>query len=160
MRASPDLMLSGVRKLVSEGHSAMANASQYGRLCKEKCSVMFFSIAANCARKAISSLMAWRFALVLTILMMADIVRPADAHSWYPRECCSNQDCMMADAIEADGRGGRSVLVGQVRIPVPDGTQPRPSPDGRIHACFRSWAGDLNGLQTFSLICLFIPAAA
>ena len=51
------------------------------------------------------------------------------------------------------------MLVGQVKISVPEGTEPRPSPDGRIHVCFQSWAADQNGLPAFSVICLFLPAA-
>jgi hypothetical protein len=82
----------------------------------------------------------------------------ATAHSWYPRECCSNRDCMLADGIISDVRGDRVVLVGTRRIWIPSGFAARPSPDGRIHICFRVVAGELDN-STFTMpICLFVPA--
>ena len=44
---------------------------------------------------------------------MANMVSPARGHSWYPRECCSNRDCMPADRVETDDRGDLRVTVGQ-----------------------------------------------
>ena len=44
----------------------------------------------------------------------------AAAHSWYPKECCSNHDCMPADGIES-GSGGFIVRVGDRRICIPYG---------------------------------------
>ena len=103
-------------------------------------------------------MMSWNAPILLVLLLTVGVTWPAGAHSWYPHECCSNQDCVAADAVETDGRGGRTVLVGQLQIPIPHGTMPRPSPDGRVHVCFQSWAADQYGLPTFALICLFLPA--
>jgi hypothetical protein len=83
---------------------------------------------------------------------------PALAHSWYPKECCSDRDCMPADGIASDARGHRIVLVGARRIWIPNGLAARPSPDGRVHICFRVVAGELDN-STFTVpICLFVPA--
>jgi hypothetical protein len=101
----------------------------------------------------------WSAAISLAMMLTVSTAWRAEAHSWYPHECCSNQDCMAADAVETDGLGGRSVLVGQVRVLIPHGTIPRPSPDGRAHVCFNTWAADLYGLPTFVVICLFLPAS-
>ncbi len=94
---------------------------------------------------------------LLTALLTASVALPAGAHSWYPRECCSNQDCMAADEILTDSLGHKSVRVGQVQIPIPDGVKSGLSPDGRVHVCFQTWAAEQHGLPTFMLICLFVP---
>jgi hypothetical protein len=97
---------------------------------------------------------------LLTMVLTLFAACPARAHSWYPHECCSQQDCVAADAVSTDGQGSKSVIVGQVQIPIPDGTRPGLSPDGRVHVCFRTWAGDRDGLPTFMLVCLFLPPEA
>lgn len=76
------------------------------------------------------------------------------AHSWYPKECCSDQDCMPADRIETDAHGDLRVIVGPLRIWVPRGFAIRPSLDRRIHICFRE-EKDPNFLMP---LCLFLPA--
>jgi hypothetical protein len=81
---------------------------------------------------------------------------PANAHDWYPKECCSNHDCMPADRIGTDIRGGRVVVVGQERIWVPRSFQVRSSPDHQIHICFRVIADPLEGVFAIPL-CLFMP---
>lgn len=78
----------------------------------------------------------------------------SSAHSWYPEECCSAQDCMPADGMEVDPRGDLSVIVGPLRVWVPRGFAVRPSPDGRIHICFR----EEKDPHFFMPLCLFVPA--
>jgi hypothetical protein len=78
----------------------------------------------------------------------------SSAHSWYPKECCSNQDCMPADRIEVDARGDLRVIVGPLRIWVPRGFAVRPSLDRRIHICFR----EEKDLKFLMPLCLFVPA--
>ncbi len=82
----------------------------------------------------------------------------AHAHSWYPKECCSQMDCRAADAFYAAERGGQVVVVGQIRIWLPADFAARPSPDGQVHICFRVAAGELYGEQTILPFCLFLPA--
>jgi len=82
---------------------------------------------------------------------------PASAHGWYPKECCSNHDCMPADEIATDIRGGRVVTVGQQRISVPRGFPVRSSPDDQIHICFRIISEPEEGVFAMPL-CLFLPA--
>jgi hypothetical protein len=82
---------------------------------------------------------------------------PAQAHDWYPTECCSQHDCTPAKAIHIDARGGTNVIVGDVRIAIPPGFVARSSPDGRVHVCFRTFGGDIDGNIVLMPICLFLP---
>jgi hypothetical protein len=70
---------------------------------------------------------------------------PVSAHEWYPKECCSGRDCVLADRLMIDDRGDRIVLVGSRRIWVSKYVSPRPSPDGRVHICVREVNGELDG---------------
>jgi hypothetical protein len=79
----------------------------------------------------------------------------AKPHSWYPRECCSNHDCMPADDVERDTQGITVVTVGHRRIWVPRGFAARLSPDNRIHICFV--VSPEEGIPAV-LVCLFLPA--
>lgn len=74
------------------------------------------------------------------------------AHSWYPHDCCHDQDCMPVDVIDKDHRGDWSVRVGQLRIWVPERFEIRASPDGRAHICYRK-DNELGYLP----LCLFLP---
>ena len=82
---------------------------------------------------------------------------PVQAHEWYPLECCGRNDCMPAGGVEGDGRGGMTVIVGDMRIGIPEGFAPRPSQDSRIHVCFRTYSNEIDGSLTITPICLFLP---
>ena len=97
-------------------------------------------------------------ALSIAGLMACAASGAAHAHDWYPAECCSGYDCFRANAITADGRGNRIVLIGDVRIEVPARLKPRPSPDAAIHVCYQSYPGELDGQPIFVPNCLFLPA--
>lgn len=85
---------------------------------------------------------------------------PVYAHEWYPFECCAQHDCMHARAIETDGRGGMTVIVGDLRIGIPKGFAPRTSLDNRIHVCFRMYPNEIDGNIIITPVCLFLPAQA
>lgn len=95
--------------------------------------------------------------LVLLFLATAEL-RLAHAHSWYPNECCSNQDCVAASAMLTGAEGRRVVIVGHIHVSIPDDFPSRASPDGRIHICFRTVAGELYSEPYYLLLCLFLPA--
>jgi len=84
---------------------------------------------------------------------------PVYAHDWYPLECCGRNDCRPAGGMEGDGRGGMTVIVGDLRIGIPEGFAPRPSLDSRIHVCFRTYA-ETDGNIAVIPICLFLPVQA
>lgn len=74
------------------------------------------------------------------------------AHSWYPHDCCHDQDCMPADAVEKDQHGDWSVRVGPLRIWVPKIFKIRFSPDHRAHICYRH-----DKEFGYMPLCLFLP---
>jgi hypothetical protein len=93
--------------------------------------------------------------LLLFALMVAlGAAFPAYSHSWYPKECCSGRDCVVADKMITDSLGNITVVVGPHRIMIPRGFVSRPSPDGRIHVCFMI---DDEGTSPEPR-CLFVPA--
>ena len=95
------------------------------------------------------------------VLSLAGIIfgcAPGFAHDWYPVECCSQRDCMPARAIDVDGYGWMTVTVGDTWIEIPAGFTVRLSPDSRIHVCFRTHTGELDGRPITMPICLFLPA--
>lgn len=91
--------------------------------------------------------------LSCALLVAAACTFAASAHSWYPKECCSDGDCMPADGIYTDIGGNRVVTIGHRRVWVPLGFAVRTSPDDRIHVCFTD---DAFGVQAPR--CVFMPA--
>ena len=85
---------------------------------------------------------------------------PVYGHDWYPFECCARNDCVPAKAIEADDRGGVTVIVGDLRIPIPKGFAPRMSLDSRVHVCFRMYPDEMDGNILITPVCLFLPPQA
>lgn len=82
---------------------------------------------------------------------------PANAHSWYPLSCCSNQDCQPIDASEI-----RSTPVGWLVEPtgevIPYGDRRELiSEDGGYHRCSRHFVDP--GVRDRT-ICLFVPGMA
>jgi hypothetical protein len=67
------------------------------------------------------------------------------AHSWYPRECCSDQDCRPVPCSEISYKDGAyfydGVRFNEIKV--------RPSPDEQCHACY--------GLMQTVGACLFLP---
>lgn len=87
------------------------------------------------------------FAVILTIALTAGPVR---AHDWYPRDCCSGQDC--APAIEARAlHNGLLVRTVHGTVLIPSSYEYRESRDGRLHACMQIENGETK------LICAFRP---
>jgi hypothetical protein len=93
----------------------------------------------------------------LVLAMLAGDSVPAQSHSWYPQECCSNGDCTQADGIATDARGVRVIKVGHRQIGVPRDFPVRPSPDERIHICFRVISTPEDGVFVMPY-CVFLPA--
>ena len=73
----------------------------------------------------------------LALLALSGQVDTAQAHSWYPSECCHDRDCAEVIALTrlADGRVRIETAIGFATVPA--GFATRPSPDGRPHACLR-----------------------
>ena len=98
--------------------------------------------------------------VVVALTWLIDVIggAPIHAHDWYPVECCAQHDCVSATAIEGNGRGGMTVIVGDRRIPIPQDLTARPSIDSRIHVCFRMYPNEIDGNTIITPVCLFLPA--
>jgi hypothetical protein len=84
---------------------------------------------------------------------------PAQAHDWYPKECCHNNDCASVESIARS-----STLAASSELPrmvvttkhgtavIPSNLPRRESKDNRMHACMNP--GPMGKMQ---LICIFMP---
>ena len=68
--------------------------------------------------------------IVLALIVLVYAVT-AQAHEWYPQECCSDRDCRAVDAPKIEVTTGGYLINGQY---VPKESV-RPSPDGDWHIC-------------------------
>jgi hypothetical protein len=92
---------------------------------------------------------ALRLALALAICG----VGTAQAHSWYPHECCHDDDCAPVDnVLSVPDLDGIYVTSKHGSALVPASFPRRPSPDSRMHVCLRKAPGG-----THKLICVFMP---
>jgi hypothetical protein len=94
-----------------------------------------------------------RFLLILLSLAAFSAIGPpeAAAHSWYPNYCCNDQDCMKVDRIEYVP-GGMYMIVGEVRVFVPQAMEKQPSQDSDAHVCLmRTQSG------RYRVRCVFVP---
>ena len=76
----------------------------------------------------------------------------AQAHSWYPKECCTGKDCAPVEKVTwlVPTGGGLPQLVVTSTLGtavVPHDLPVRESKDGRMHVC----------IQDVWVVCLFIP---
>ena len=87
-----------------------------------------------------------QFVCLLTLSQL--IVSPAAAHSWYPKECCSDNDCRPVSCAELTKINLGLTWRRSVNF---NDMQTRDSRDQFCHVCIKSHAG-------FDLpICVFIP---
>ena len=82
---------------------------------------------------------------------------PGKAHSWYPKECCHNDDCAPVENVEPivpSGGGAPQLLVTTKRgtTLVPSDFPMRASKDNRMHICVRG-----NEYGRDDVMCLFVP---
>jgi hypothetical protein len=62
----------------------------------------------------------------------------AGGHDWYPRECCSGDDCAPADNVVVRADGSYLVTSRGMSVVIPaDYNRWRRSPDGQVHVCIR-----------------------
>lgn len=97
----------------------------------------------------------WTIALIgIALILWAIAAEMAEAHDWYPSECCSGQDCReISDAaVEVGPEGYLLKLTGET---IPHGDERvRFSPDARFHQCIVP-ADHNRGAYTR---CVFVPA--
>ena len=80
---------------------------------------------------------------------------PLHAHSWYPPECCTGQDCKKVDRIETLPDGTLLMHFSGQQVIVPRGFTQQPSQDADAHVCvYRTVTG------RWAPRCVFVPAGA
>jgi len=96
----------------------------------------------SCSMIALCSLRQGRLGLAAMLATLAAALPDARAHDWYPFECCSARDCAPADNVVRREDGGYMITARGITVLVPWWFRPwRESPDGRVHICFRQFAG-------------------
>lgn len=95
--------------------------------------------------------------LVCTAFIIHVIVTgKAFGHSWYPADCCHEQDCaeVLSSTSSWIGAPGNALVPPEWVVTtkfgsgvVPADIKRRPSPDGRAHAC----------IVAGKVICIFLP---
>ncbi len=95
--------------------------------------------------------------LLFTSLLAIGPDSLAYAHSWYPKQCCSGEDCapVIATAQSLPASGGVPHLIvtsKHGKAVVPASLPVRESHDGRMHVCMR-----YDSFGAMEVICLFVP---
>jgi hypothetical protein len=93
--------------------------------------------------------------LVCLLLVAQLIISPASAHSWYPKECCSDIDCRPVPCAELTKINLGWIWRGLVIF---DEAQTRDSLDQFCHVCVKSYVAYI-GPVPYLPICVFIPRA-
>ena len=79
-----------------------------------------------------------QLASVAALASLLAVLPTAQAHDWYPLECCSDKDCAPADSVVRREDGSYLVTARGMSTVIPtDYSKWRRSPDGRIHVCIR-----------------------
>jgi hypothetical protein len=103
--------------------------------------------------------------MLMTCVFMGLCIMVALPHSFYPHECCHDQDCAPVEKVELLSGPAMASMLAPSGLPsatlvttkhgsvvIPQGFPRRQSPDGRAHACMRRGASG-----TMTLICYFEP---
>jgi len=89
----------------------------------------------------------------LAALVVMPAPRPALGHSWYPHECCHDQDCAPVDQVQSVPELDGIIVSSKIGTALVPATFPkRESKDNRMHVCLRKSQSGEN-----KVICLFLP---
>lgn len=94
----------------------------------------------------------WLIFLGIIIITIISVIGAAKSHSWYPFECCSDNDCAPVDhaKLEID----HWILTSKHgTVIVPSTMQLRDSKDNKMHVCM---VKDSDG--NMKPLCVFIPS--
>ena len=99
-------------------------------------------------------------AIVVVLSIIATVVHfhsaPTQAHDWYPKECCQDNDCAPVESAQLvpAGNGLLQLVVTSKHgtAVVPQNIPRRLSKDSRMHVCLLPdpWGG-------MDVMCLFVP---
>lgn len=87
---------------------------------------------------------------ILTLILFFSFYTSALAHSWYDKECCSDQDCAPVDKTVYNEDGSLTVTSKYGTVTIPEGFPRKASKDEKDHVCI---LGN-PGYQT--LICYYV----
>jgi hypothetical protein len=104
-------------------------------------------------RRTVRQILGVALGAVATLGLLA----PVSGHSWYPRECCSDNDCAPVENAVYLVPAGAAVEQLIVRSKhgtavVPASLPIRTSNDDRMHVCMR-----FDPFGEMEVICLFVP---
>ena len=104
----------------------------------------------------------WNWAMIASLglaVACALWLTPAQAHDWYPKECCHDNDCAPVESLARTSTLALSselpstvVTTKHGSAVVPPNLPRRESKDHRMHACMNP--GPMGKMQ---LICIFTP---
>lgn len=97
-----------------------------------------------------------RLRLALHVVLGAVLVglsTGSSAHSWYPRICCNEIDCMVVTSLTRRADGALVIAAGHIDVIVPPGFPIEPSEDRDAHVCVYR---DVMGI--YHPRCVFLPA--
>ncbi len=96
-------------------------------------------------------------AFLLIALLVASNWQPANGHSFYPKKCCSDQDCAPATVLGRNADGGITLQSKFGTRTIPSNYQIQASPDGRWHLCINPEAGMFAEKEVDDVVCVFGP---
>lgn len=91
---------------------------------------------------------------IIATLSVGCALAPAGthAHSWYPPQCCNENDCRKVDRIDVLSNGDLVIHFGSHEVLVPRGFEKQPSRDQNAHVCvYRTITG------RWAPRCVFLP---
>jgi hypothetical protein len=116
-----------------------------------------FSVVLSIAAKIPRSYLSRAGACFILTASVQNLVTSADAHDWYPEECCRAKDCApveswaFAHAVQRGSLPQLSVTTKHGTAIVPRDLPRRESKDNRMHACMRGWG------SVKQIVCIFLP---
>ena len=96
----------------------------------------------------------------MTGLLLCGVSSVAHGHSWYPQECCHDQDCEEAEETSPPSDDYSRTLKGKKTgtvVNVPRNFPSRPSQDGKTHMCVMGGSGYFMPKGEPLLLCVFLP---
>lgn len=80
---------------------------------------------------------------------------PSRSHSWYPKLCCNEIDCLVVEKLTRNPDGSILMEAGPITVLVPNDFRIDPSQDRQAHVCVYR---DVRG--KYHPRCVFLPGEA
>lgn len=93
--------------------------------------------------------------LAVCVIAVPAVSSGATAHSWYPTECCHNDDCAPVDRVDNSNGNAMVVTTRHGTATVPETLTRRESRDEKMHVCMRPSVFN----SQMRVLCIFVPPA-